>query len=540
MRLNQPVTNQEQELREGSSIVSKTDLKGHITYVNPAFIEISGFTEEELLGQPHNLIRHPDMPAAAFADLWETVRTGGQWTGVVKNRCKNGDHYWVFANVTPVREDGVLVGYMSVRTKPTRQQIAAAADLYERINQGHSGIRLHGGRVMSSGLRGLAGRVRDMSLTVKIGAALGFTMLLLIAHGLLPFFGFDGHVLSLLSLVGMIVIGMLWVVLHAGILVPLRQVTQAAFAIASGDLTLRISTRRRDDFGLLIEALRQMNVNLIATIGDVRANADQLRVATGDLASGAAALSDRTTAQAANLEETAASVEELSSTVRQNADRASESRTLVATASEIAEQGGKAVARVESTMYEITAQSKKIADITKLIDAIAFQTNILALNAAVEAARAGDAGAGFAVVADEVRSLAHRSAQAAKEIDELIEESHQKVALGNTLVTEANATMGRIVTSARNITVAVGEITTATEEQSLGVTQINTALTQVDELTQQNATMVAESLDNTRDLEEQIRKLSEAVSIFHLGDGEAAAPRPREIKARAKAVRLQS
>src|SRR6478672_7185052 len=184
MRMNTPVTNIEQHLKDGHSIVSKTDLQGNIQYVNPYFIEVSGFSRDELIGAPQNIVRHPDMPREAFADLWATIKAGMPWTGLVKNRCKNGDHYWVLANVTPVIENGKAVGYMSVRTRPSRAQVSAAEEFYRRLKDGNAkGMTVRRGKAARTGLAGRIAGLRDMRLGTQIGVSMAFLCLTLIATG---------------------------------------------------------------------------------------------------------------------------------------------------------------------------------------------------------------------------------------------------------------------------------------------------------------------------------------------------------------------
>ncbi len=532
MRLNTPVTNMEYQLTADQHIVSATDLDGNITYVNPSFIEASEFSEQELLGQPQNIVRHPDMPVEAFADLWSTLKTGIPWTGVIKNRRKGGGFYWVLANVTPIKDNGRTVGYMSVRTKPSAAQIEAAGDAYRRLREGRAaGIALRQGSVIRTGLASRLGRLRELSLGRRLGIGMGAMSVLPLALGgvsLSALGGINstpGVLIGLLTALGVVLAGVLWAALHAAVVAPLRQATEVARAIAAGDLTTRFGSSRRDESGQLMTALQQMNVNLAAIVGDVRANVDTIRQGTHEIATGNMDLSGRTEAQASSLQETAASMEQLSATVKQNAASASEANQLVNSASVVALAGGDVVTKVGTTMSEISTSAKKIVDIIGLIDGIAFQTNILALNAAVEAARAGEQGRGFAVVAAEVRHLAQRSAAAAKEIKALIDDSVDKVEIGNQLVVEATRTMNDIVSSVQQVTGIVGEISVASNEQSLGIGQVNTAVAHMDDVTQQNAALVEQAADAAITLEQQAIKLSQAVGVFKLAAVHARARR---------------
>jgi methyl-accepting chemotaxis protein-2 (aspartate sensor receptor) len=290
--------------------------------------------------------------------------------------------------------------------------------------------------------------------------------------------------------------------------------------IAGGDLTSRVDVTSENEVGALFAALKRMQESLTRTVATVRRGVDEINVGSREISAGNTDLSSRTEQQAASLEETAASMEELASTVKQNADNARQANQLAASASHVAERGGVAVSEVVGTMKEISASSRKIAEIVGVIDSIAFQTNILALNAAVEAARAGEQGKGFAVVAAEVRSLAQRSAQAAKEIKGLIEESVSKVGAGSSQVERAGTTMQEIVSSVKRVTDIMGEITAASEEQSSGIDQVNRAVSQMDEVTQQNAALVEESAAAAGSLQDQAEQLSQAVAVFKLSSAE--------------------
>ena len=306
------------------------------------------------------------------------------------------------------------------------------------------------------------------------------------------------------------------------IVVPVRQAVKVAQTVAAGDLTSNIEVKSKDEMGQLLESLKEMNDGLAKIVSQVRTGTQTIATASGEIAAGNQDLSSRTEEQASSLEETASSMEELTSTVKQNADNAKQANQLALAASDVAAKGGEVVAQVVHTMGSINESSKKIVDIIGVIDGIAFQTNILALNAAVEAARAGEQGRGFAVVATEVRSLAQRSAAAAKEIKTLIGDSVDKVENGSKLVNQAGTTMDEVVTSVRRVTDIMGEIMAATDEQSAGIQQVNTAITQMDQVTQQNAALVEEAAAAAESLQDQAATLANVVGTFKL-DAEAAA-----------------
>jgi len=310
---------------------------------------------------------------------------------------------------------------------------------------------------------------------------------------------------------------------------------EMAGAIARGELSQTIATRPGDQRSLLF-AMETMRAALVEIVGQVRSGTDTIATASNQIAVGNMDLSSRTEEQASSLEETASSMEELTSTVRQNADNARQANGLAKSASEVAVRGGSVVADVVDTMASINESSRKIVDIIGVIDGIAFQTNILALNAAVEAARAGEQGRGFAVVAAEVRNLAQRAAAAAKEIKTLINDSVDKVDAGGKLVDQAGTTMEEIVQSITRVTDIMAEIASASAEQSVGIDQVNTAITQMDEVTQQNAALVEQAAAAAGAMQDQAAILAQVVGTFKLGDGAAAAPAarpPRPVPARA-------
>lgn len=318
---------------------------------------------------------------------------------------------------------------------------------------------------------------------------------------------------------GALVLGLLcaWLITRS-ITRPLNRAVSVAEVVSNRDLTQEISVQGKDETAQLLQALKRMNTNLQSVLSEVRSGADSIAVAANEIAAGNVDLSSRTEEQASSLAETAATMEELTTTVKQNTDNARQANHLANTAATVASRSGEAVSRVVTTMNHINESSRQMADIIGVIDSIAFQTNILALNAAVEAARAGEQGKGFAVVASEVRSLAQRSAQAAREIKDLIDRSTSITREGNQLVAEAGSTMEETVSSIRRLNDLMAEISSASEEQSIGIEQVNQAVSQMDQVTQQNAALVQEASAASDSLQDQATNLARLVSTFKLHD----------------------
>ena len=333
----------------------------------------------------------------------------------------------------------------------------------------------------------------------------------------------NDNILGLNILIGVAVValalGLLlaWMITRS-ITAPLSTAVSFAEKVSQRDLSSQLKVSGKDEIAALMTALQRMNTNLLSVIREVKQGADSIATASGQIAAGNLDLSSRTEEQASSLAETAATMEELTTTVKQNADNARQANGLAESAASVATRSGEVVSKVVHTMGAINTSSKQIVDIISVIDSIAFQTNILALNAAVEAARAGEQGKGFAVVASEVRTLAQRSAQAAKEIKGLIDKSVSITEEGNRLVSEAGQTMEETVTSIRRVTDIMGEITAASQEQSIGIDQINQAVSQMDQVTQQNAALVQEASAASDSMQDQARHMAELVATFRISD----------------------
>ena len=521
MRNNQPVTQREYILRDNQSPVSRTDAKGRITFVNADFCEASGYSEDELIGKAHNLVRHPDMPEEAFADLWRDLPNGKTWTGLVKNRCKNGDFYWVLANVSPMWENGQIIGYASVRMKPEREAIPPVDAVYRRFHEGQAkGLRIAHGRVVRRGLRGQIDRVLHPGIRGRL------TLLMLLAVTIICVVGALGIanmrttgeslqiVLSMFAgTTTMLVIG--WR-LQRSITGPINEAVAIAKQIAAGFLANKIDRAGNDEVGQLMNALYAMQKALASMAETIFVSAEAVSGEAQEINRSNKALAERTEQQASSLQETASNMEEVSVTVRNSVDNARTANQLVQDAGTVVSQGGTAIGRVVGTMDTIASSSRRITDIIGVIDGIAFQTNILALNAAVEAARAGEQGRGFAVVASEVRSLAGRSAAAAKEIKGLIEDSVHQVENGLSQVTDARHTIDSSIEAVHRVAALMAEILSASGEQGTAINRVAQLVVQIDAATQQNRPMAESAAASARTLQEQGRGLVRTAGVFRL------------------------
>jgi aerotaxis receptor len=526
MRSNMPVSNVEYVLKDTEMVVSKTDLHGNITYVNQDFVNISGFSEEELMGAPQNIVRHPDMPEEAFADFWRTIKSGSAWTGLVKNRCKNGDYYWVEANAAPIIENRKIVGYSSIRSKPSREQVQAAESAYRAIKAGDKRLKIVEGNAVKCSSWERFCVQKAPSLKTLLAIASISMAIMFVGMGILAWLAtsdenqqFTGWLMAIAAL-GVPMAALFAVLSYRSVVIPLENARHDIERMSTGDLTGHITTSGADELARLLQSLRVLQINMKLLVGQIKQSTELVNAGASEIASGNADLSARTESQASSLEETASSMEELTSTVKQNAEHAHHASKLVLSTSEIATNGGVVVGKVITTMGSIKESSRKIADIIGVIDGIAFQTNILALNAAVEAARAGEQGRGFAVVAAEVRNLAQRSAGAAKEIKTLISDSVEQVEVGRKLVDEAGEAMDDIVTSVELVADIISGTATASQEQSAGIEQVNQAVGQMDEITQQNAALVEQAAAAAESLQDQAARLTALVGTFTLMQGE--------------------
>ncbi len=453
------------------------------------------------------------MPPEAFADMWATLKGGEPWTALVKNRRKNGDHYWVRANATPVVRNGRPAGYMSVRTKPSREEVAAAEALYRDFRAGQAGSRkFHKGLIVRTGL--MAWRSLFQVMPVRWRIRLAFMVLLTLTLAGAWGAGLSGAAFGGFAAAQVAVLALASWWLQAQIARPLEQTLQQALRVASGESQKAAHMDRVDEIGMTLRTISQLGLMFRWLIDDVSEQVLNVQAASQEIARGNIDINSRTEQAASSVQQTSSSMTQMTATVASNAETAGEANQLSGAATEAAVNGGRAMAEVVSTMEAISQSAGQIADIIGVIDSIAFQTNILALNAAVEAARAGEQGRGFAVVAGEVRALAQRSASAAKEIKDLIGASVGKVESGSRLVDEAGKTMEDIVSQVKRVSSMIAEISLATAEQTNGIMQVSQAVTHLDQITQENATLVEQSATAAESLRVQATRLVEAVGVF--------------------------
>jgi methyl-accepting chemotaxis protein len=733
MKMNMPVTNHEIMMKPGTILVTRTDLKGIITFANDAFVEISGYSRDELVGSSHNIVRHPDMPTMVYEEMWKTLLKNNPWHRVVKNRTKSGDFYWVSANVMPVFENSQVVSYLSVRHVPSRTEVSDADRLYRDVNAKKAVLH-------STGWNALCKYWQEVSLAKKTIFA---SALFLAPNGYLIYGAFNAENYGLLtaatmsSILGITVVTRIAADVHCA----LEKSIDKLYQLSSNKFKKPLNLRRDDQFGDLYRAIYATGVKLGDDLAQVKqANAESLRIIRGlenvqssvliananleiifineaakklftnaesdirkqlphfkaanlhganidifhknpsyqrnlltrsnaadsisstlilagrtlqvtakpvvaengerigyvaewldrtletqieqdienlvnsvkigdlsarihlgdkdgftkslsvningladviesvfkdinrvieqmaggdltssihadyqgvyaqckdnindaiakisqfivqiretadfvnnssqEMASGNNNLSQRVEQQAESLEETAMSMNKLSSAVKSNADNTQQATKVVQTATKMAEKGGDVVKSAIVAMQEINESSNKIAEIIGVIDEIAFQTNLLALNASVEAARAGEQGRGFSVVATEVRNLAQRSANAAAQSSELIQNSVQKVRSGTAFVNETGVALMEIVDSIIKVGDIVGDITASSHEQSAGIGQVNRNITQMDDITQQNAALAEQAAASSMAMSEQSAKMTQLLSFFNVG-----------------------
>ncbi|OEE40212.1 methyl-accepting chemotaxis protein [Vibrio anguillarum] len=517
MKINGPVTQKEVSFNERSELVSITDTKGKIKFVNDDFISISGFSRDELIGSNHNMVRHPDMPEAAFKSLWETVKKGQVWRGIVKNRCQNGDHYWVDAFVSPILKNGQLIGIQSVRSEPSRKQVVEAESLYKKMNSNKS-LTLPKPSLLEK-----------LTFSQYLFAT-NFVVLILSLIISVQQFGAGNLSIGISTIVLMLIVISNWLVLRFRVFASVKEVEETLRKLSEGDLSSNITLTRQDEIGILMQATKMLQARYKAILSQVMSTAQRVVEDADKVSSGSYTMQHSMAEQSSHTSQIASAMTEMASTVQEVTESTTQASQITLETQQHVDQGDQLIEdglnklsnflieldTTISQISEVSEQSKSIGQVINTISDIAEQTNLLALNAAIEAARAGDQGRGFAVVADEVRNLARRTQMATEDIKLMLENlqsgvqsSSARVSNNNILakdafagVTKARNTFAEIKERVSHINDMSTQIAAASEQQSTVVQDMNRSIVVVSEKS-------ADTEENAHHLQDKAKVLSQ-------------------------------
>ncbi|MDA0128347.1 methyl-accepting chemotaxis protein [Vibrio sp. MarTm2] len=532
MKNNGPVNQREVHFAGRSDLVSVTDTQGKIKFINDEFVSISGFSREELIGQDHNIVRHPDMPPAAFKSLWATVKDGKVWRGIVKNRCKNGDHYWVDAFVSPIMKQGKVVGIQSVRSEPSKQQVAEAEALYKKMRN-DSSLELPG-----------PSWVEKLSFRHVFAVS---HLLLLAGGAFLAIRSFlSQDVTSAVIAFVLVAIALLnWFIIGARVLKPISDVEQMIKSMSEGNLSSNIVLGRQDEVGLLAQAAKMVQARYKAILGQVVGTAQAVVQDSDQVSSDSYSMQTMMASQSSHTAQIASAMTEMAATVQQVTESTVSSSHKALQAKQNVEVGdqliGEGLDKLSNFLTELDAtiaqiatvseQSQSIGQVINTISDIAEQTNLLALNAAIEAARAGEQGRGFAVVADEVRNLAQRTQTATEDIKSMLENLQQGVQNSSTRISDNNVlaqdayegvckareTFSDIIDLVSSVNDMSAQIAAASEEQSTVVQDMNKSVEEISEKSAHTEEGALHLQAKAKGLSERALDLRAQLADFKLG-----------------------